>query len=544
MDKHRLQGCMEAGPGAKRRLDRLTAAALLAVFLLCAVFSLADGCYWGDDYAAYISEGMAIADHRLASQAELNSLMHPSPLPDEAVGKPLVYVWGYPLALALVYRLAGFERVSFSSVFFYKLPSVVAFALISAVLFLFLRRRFGYLLSLFLTVAFCSFSHFFSFLNTLYSDLYFLLFALLSLYVTELFLHERDRPRHDALGVVLGVVLWYMYEIRLNGIAVLLSCAFAHLLCIIKEKKHKPWPALLHELLPYIVFLVLKTSSEALLAAPTSNASDLRDCSLGMFLANLAGYCGLIRSFFAQLCSTLLVSPLYSVLRRFAEIEYSDLRFLSSALVWMSLALTVLGMLASGIRKNLHLTLLVIAYLAAASMLPYVQGMRYLYPLLPVFLLFFGYGIRFLSERIGPAKKTVWKKAPAVVVILLCALCFYQIAAADIRIRKEGLPESEIESVEDVYKQNAYSPAAVEAYRYIRANTPADCTIAFFAPRALYLNTERFSIKPDVNGHSIDEADYYLDYLNNGGYRLSPEPGEDFESIFSNDAFVLYKRIT
>lgn len=525
------------------RLDKITVIALIAVFFLCAFFSLTDGCYWGDDYAAYISEGIAIAEGKLDAQSELNTRMHPSPLPAEAVGKPLVYVWGYPLSLSLVYSLVGFDRVGFTSVFFYKLPSVLAFALLSAVLFLFLRRRFSYLLSLLLTVAFCSCHEFYAFFNTLYSDLYFLFFSLLALSMTELYLAETAHPKREILALLLGAVLWYTVEIRLNGTAILLSCILAHLIYFIKEKKLVRWESLLPELLPYIVFLVLKTLSEALLAPPTANTSDFLGFSFPVFLANLRTYLALLQSFFIQLWNNLLISPLYSVLRRFAGIAYSDLSFLSQALALMSLALSVLGMAADGIKKNLHLTLLALIYILAASMLPYTQGMRYIYPILPVLLLFFGYGLQFLSEKLSFQKSKAAGKLSRILACCLCLLCLYELAANNAG-EKYAIPEKgEIVNVEDIYMQNAYSPAAVEVYNYIRANTPEDCTVAFFAPRALYLNTERLSVKPDVNGHSIDEADFYLDYLLTGEYNITPPLGDDFEILFTNDEFILYQRI-
>jgi hypothetical protein len=57
----------------------------------------------------------------------------------------------------------------------------------------------------------------------------------------------------------------------------------------------------------------------------------------------------------------------------------------------------------------------------------------------------------------------------------------------------------------------------------------------------LHLNTERFSFKPGVNGHSIEEADYCLEYLKTGGYHITPPIGDEFKKVFSNDEFVLYR---
>jgi hypothetical protein len=522
------------------RLDKATVIILAAVFFVCALCSITDGCYWGDDYAAYISEGIAIAEGNLDRQAMLNTEMHPSPLPDEAVGKPLVYVWGYPLILALVYRIVGFDRVTYASIFFYKLPTVIAFALIAAALFLFLRKRFGYFFSLLLTAAFCACSEFYNFINTLYSDVYFMFFSLLALYLVELYTENKDCPYRLKMGIILGVILWYTYEIRLNGLSILLACLGAHIIYLIKNRAQFNRESLLREAVPYIIFFIFKSLSELIIALPTSNISDFQDTSLVLFIGNLRVYLNLILDFFRQIWGSILINPLYSVLRRMCQINYSDLAVLSSICAWASVVLVIIGLVRCGIRNNLHLSLLAVLYIIIASTLPYTQGMRYIYPILPVILLFFGYGAKCVIRL--PDNETMGRIKSAAVPVM-CLLCLYQVASSDIKLQANGRNDTEIVNVEDIYMQNAYSDCAVEAYNYIRANTPEDCTIAFFAPRGLYLNTERFSIKPDVNGHSINEADYYLDYLKTGGYCISPTLGDEFESVFSNDEFVFYKRI-
>ena len=521
------------------KLDKATVIILAVVFFVCALCSITDGCYWGDDYAAYISEGIAIADGNLDKQAMLNTEMHPSPLPDEAVGKPLVYVWGYPLILALVYRIVGFDRVTYASIFFYKLPTVIAFALIAAVLFLFLRKRFGYFFSLLLTAAFCACSEFYNFINTLYSDVYFMFFSLLALYLVELYT-EKDYSHRLKIGVILGIILWYTYEIRLNGLSILFACLGAHIIYLIKNRTQFNRENLLREAVPYILFFIFKSLSELIIASPTSNISDFRDTSLTLFIGNLGVYLNLILDFFRQIWGSILINPLYSVLRRLCRISYSDLAVLCSICAWASVVLVIIGLVRRGIRNNLHLSLLAVLYILIASTLPYTQGMRYIYPILPVILLFFGYGAKCVIKL--PDNKTMGRIKFAAVTVM-CLLCLYQVASSDIKLQTSGRADTEIVNVEDIYMQNAYSDCAVEAYNYIRANTPEDCTIAFFVPRGLYLNTERFSINPDVNGHSIDEADYYLDYLKTGEYNISPALGDEFESVFSNDEFVFYKRI-
>ena len=183
---------MAAGKIQKSTKNSALRESAAVVFLVLLIFTLAvlsiDGsCYWGDDFAAYISQGIAMSEGRLDEQAALNLVMHPSPLPAEALeGGELTYVWAYPLILSGIYRLVGFDRVNFGTVFFYKLPSVISLALLAGVLFYFYRRRFGFRLSFLLALLFCCCTEMFDFLNTIYSDLVFLLPAMLSLLLCEI----------------------------------------------------------------------------------------------------------------------------------------------------------------------------------------------------------------------------------------------------------------------------------------------------------------------------------------------------------------------
>ena len=120
---------------------RMAALVALIILVLGACTLTPGTTTWGDDHAAYINEGIAIAEGRFEEQIERNYAYHPSELPEEAKGGSLVYVWGYPLMLAGVYKIVGFDRVEYSSVIWYKLISLLSLALTGGVLTLFFRKR-------------------------------------------------------------------------------------------------------------------------------------------------------------------------------------------------------------------------------------------------------------------------------------------------------------------------------------------------------------------------------------------------------------------
>ena len=68
--------------------------------------------------------------------------------------------------------------------------------------------------------------------------------------------------------------------------------------------------------------------------------------------------------------------------------------------------------------------------------------------------------------------------------------------------------------------------------------------IAYYKPRALYLNTNRVSFQPTVNGHDVYDAQYLL---------MTNEPGdisqmeidaalaERLEAVYENGTYTLYR---
>ena len=56
-----------------RKPDLILFTVIFIAILTLSVFSLDNDCPWGDDYAAYISEGISIADGYFGEQVKLNT---------------------------------------------------------------------------------------------------------------------------------------------------------------------------------------------------------------------------------------------------------------------------------------------------------------------------------------------------------------------------------------------------------------------------------------------------------------------------------------
>lgn len=503
--------------------DWIIAAFATLLVLVLGAFSLKSGLsLWGDDNAAYISEGIAIVDGNFKEQADLNFYMHPSNLPEEAFeSSSIVYVWGYPLVLSLIYKVFGF---SYDNIILYKLPGLLSLALTAGVVFMLFRRRFSELLSFVVSLMFCLSSYLFEFVNSIYSDLFFLFVSVLSFFLMDLFFEKTSSGKKNYLiGIFYGVTLWLTYETRLSGLSVLTAAFLSHAILFITQIKDKK-KLFLASIYPYLLALVLVFVSERFIFAPaTSNLSDIS--AKADIWENAKFYFSLFRSYFDSIVV-------------FGYILY---------------ALFLVGLITSGFKKNnIIFTVFIIGTMVVNINLPYVQGLRYVFNILPFVFMYCAYGIKFIADLI----RKLWKKVkpkdskselydfisrfmPKFLYILAAFVVILSLVYP-IDLIVENMKNRGYRSPDDVY-----SSEAVEVYEYIKTNTPEDSVIAFEKPRALYLNTGHKSFRNGFNEHDLFDADYYLscrtDKVEFAEHEDVTARIEGCEVVFSNEVFSLYR---
>lgn len=524
--------------------DGLTALALAAILLVLCAMTLTAGHVYGDDFAAYLNQGIAISEGTLDELIRLQPDMHTSPAPFlSAEDETLTYVWGYPLVLAAIHRLVGFDAWTYATLIYYKLPVALCYAAVGAVLFLFYRRRFSWGVSLFLSLAFSLNGSFFSDADTISPDIPFLLFFLLSLLLIEIALDEHRFGRRMLWYGLLGVCMWYTYVLRLNGFTVLLIVGAAHAVRLFPQRKSLTLRSL-WELLPYAVCFALLGLSYLFLPVPTSNLSDVGAVDFVTLLDNFHYY-------FDLLCEWL--NGLFA--RDTSSFFYAN--FVGSAM----LLLFGIGAIKAPFKQNFHLLLLVVSTLLTLAALPYRQGIRYTYSILPFLLMYAAYGAAFVARRLDSHMDHWLQKRSAQCIrwlgaVIAIVLVFQTGTYAVDRFQHRGdaLPE----------KNQYYSTYAIDIYHYIQQNTPDDCVIAYYKPRSLYLNTGRLSFKPQVPDELVYNADRVLPYQNHrneltdADYLLITDPSYSgavdlqilsdlikdsatLESVYQNPRYELYR---
>ncbi len=471
---------------------------------------------WGDDSAAYISEGISIAKGTFDQQQVINFYYHPSPFPQDFTDYRLVYVWGYPLLQALVYKLVGFD---FDSIIWYKMPALLGLALTGGCLVLFFRRRFSLITAVLLSVLFCMSGDLLDAPNKMYADLPFLFFSVLTLLLMEVVTERIEKNKSViVVSVVTGIAMWMTYETRLNGIAICLAALLGSV--IDSHNKKIPLKQLYKVLFPYAVMGIMVLISEHLWLAPaTKNLSDIFEKSYYIVLKH---YLILLYAYF---------SSLFGI----------RMQFLGFVLLGVSL----LGVFVGGIKKNLHLIILAFGTFFVVINLPYVQGLRYLYHTVLFLVMFMAYGAKYINENLIAFFTKALKhdenidekqKRIFIARMVLCLLLIITCVSPVIRsvdAQKHRAEKS---------KMDVYSDEAIEIYNYIQEQIPLNEVIAFAKPRALYLNSGHISIKPGVNGHQLEDANYYLYTKFEFPDFIQPDlDNTKMEAVVDNDVFTLYK---
>lgn len=507
-----------------QRRDWLIAVVISLFILLIAGTQLTKGTSHIDagDYAAYILTGKSIVDATYEEQIAKNYIMHPSTLPEEAVEGKLVYVWGYPLFLALVYHLVGLDLVNYSTIIFYKLPSLFAFALAAGILYLFYRRFFTDSISVFLALAFAASGNLMRLINWMYSDIVFLCLSCFTLWVAECFFDSfsvpESRRKVALLGIGLGVLFWLTYETRLNGNTLIMISAAAHVIRLFQRRPRLTYrlsQTIVH-ISPYLTFFLLKIISEAILLSATPNTSDIGDLTFEAILSNIDYYFDLTTGYMDGISG------------------------ISNISLWPVLSIMlIIGLVKEGFTwKNIHLTFLLIGTYLVLILLPYEQGLRYLANILPILLLYISLGGIYIFQWIVQTLSVSKKQLKTVLLIfsILCLLCMY------IPIINTGILN--IHNDRQVGETDVYSADAIDLYRYVQEHTSVDDVIAYNKPRILSLNTGRLCIRPNRNGHIVEDADYYVyNSLLTRSMALHLEEGANMELCYENCYYSLYRII-
>lgn len=445
-----------------------------------------NGHNWGGDFSMYIAQAKSIIEGSLDELYELNKY---SMTNSQYIIGPYLYPNGFPLLLSPIYLFFGIDFITM------KLFCSLFFILSLPFIYFLLKSYFNNsIYSLFIIVMIAFHQYFLSFSDNILSDFPFLFFSVLTIFLfkkSNNFLHQ----------VFLGILIYFTYSIREIGIVLIPSLIVyqvQEIFCAkVINRKQKSF-----YIIPHIIFILLFIPSFVFFPKTGGGNYDLiLNQSLGLMHDNIIYYGHLISAY-------LLGNTVSS-------------KIMDIPLLWIfPLFIVFVGLIIE--KKNLHIVIYTTFIMVIYVLWPAVQGIRFLFPVIPFILFFFVNGINFFTDKFNI------KFLNIIILILFSVNIIY-----------EGLKSTLYWSHLDT--NTAYTPEMKEIYSFISNTVPENEIIVFFKPRVLRLFTERNSISlKDYNG-SKDNFILLKKGIHVSIYETTFET-DNYETIFETDSYILYKK--
>lgn len=482
----------------RRNATALILAGILLVAAVLASLSWKVGHDWGDDFAAYIGQGRSLVAGNPAAYVEMNSTATRYSAP---VLSLYTYPWGFPLLLAPVVAVFGTNLLAM------RWLCLAIFLASLLPLYALLRRRLDRTLSLSLVAALAWNPVLLGATNSILSDLPLLLFSTFSILMIDDYAHglaQRPTLVRCVHGVTLGAAIAAATLMRINGALLLPALAIQQLVATRAARQGwrlPGWRDLLVMAIPYAVFALLFGATTLVL--PVNG-----------FRVQLVDWRGLVSNlqYYVLLCTD-LYRPLFPALLYGATLPF----------------------LALGIAARWRQDCVMIAFsamtLALYVILPGLQGMRYLFPIVPYYLYLVVAGLA--AVRV---ERAFWARLqrhagwlPRLAIVGLAA--YFLLASAGYGYRNVSLGRA---------VEGPYSPDGAAMLAYVREHTAPDDVVAFGKPRAMLLYGGRRSFatdEPDMLSH----ADYAVVFRQSCQcWQSEPLPGTA-DVVYENAGFLVYR---
>lgn len=473
---------------------------LLWIILVSSVIgagSLRRGHEWGDDWAWYVLQAKSIAEGTTDEFIEISDFTN---YQSTSHLGPLAYPWGYPLILSPFYALNGISPLTL------KIPGLIFYGGFLFVLYLFSRSRLTRTESLLLVSLFAFNPLLLLFLDQILSDIPFLFFSTLTLYLVT-----REGKHNWLHYAFIGATVFFTTFLRATGL-LLLACFLA--VEFFKLLAHrKEWAVVkqivLNSVVVCAVFALLWLANALIFpGGGESYLSQYENLTVDLVRGFIGAYFMVYGWFFGDgagwqyLYYFVLVFALLGAWIRRRE----ELYFILFFAVWMLVHITY----------------------------PYWQGARYIFPLLPIFIYFAFQGMKFGVGKLSEKYQVMGQRI----------LYGFWLAIVGYFLFTSGT--SAYNNVRNGRQINGpFDPVSMEVYDWIERKTPPDSVLIFYKARAMRLMTDHPTIM-------INECDGMLkgDYL-----ILSKKVGENnqvppeeidscnlpLDKAFENRRFIIYE---
>ncbi len=499
------------------KYDYALAFILSLITLILCVGQVNSGHNWGGDFSGYISQAIALANGTTAQYIADNTLMMSKC--DWLYG-PYAYPWGFPMLLAPIYKIFGFNIYAFKSV------GIICYTLFVGIFYIFCVNRLPRIYAIFATLFFALNPYITNFAaNEILSDIPFMLFGFIALItLAKLFGKSKSRNNGICIAIFGGIFMLFASLIRINGFVIFCALLTMHGIILAKRfapnlfkaKFLKPFSIIdspyswqIHSI-PYAIFIIgFAIVSITLSSGGSGHFGALSLINGAMILNNADYYIEIFKDFFinnGRLATFALCMPL----------------------IYFGIKGSLKGTNSVRFSENIFFVIFACGFLALLLLWVGTQGIRFVYLLLPFMTLWGSKGLAELN-----ANKQFFGRFMN--ILLLIILANYTLVARKVNFEVQ------------ITTSGAYTKEAKEIWAFIDENTPKNAVILFHKPRVLYLNAHRISFTSN-NIARFDEADFVLweRDLWNGYEGINIDSSaflERTELIYKNAQFKLYKVI-
>jgi hypothetical protein len=497
--------------------DKIVLISVVLAAALVGYFSLHAGHDWGDDYALYINQAKTIVTGEYENLIRENSFtVHNSSI----LFGPVVYPWGYPLLLSIVYASCGMN------LFAMKMIGVLFFVLTIPVLFYLFKNDLP-LAAVFLVIILFSFNpKMVELLDCLTSNFPQMVFVLLTILLFQRMLAAQP-GQSRSIPLIAGITLYCAYFIRSDSIVLIPTFLTAviyrdrdQLKASLKGYARRNW----HLALPFCSFLFCYFLTSSLLhkshLTMSSYVEDMHGFSPTFLMSNIRSYIALPAAF---------------VPGTFKYVVYG-----------VTVPFFVIGVMRNW-RKHYLYCIFCILTLVLLVIWPYFEGLRLVFTLIPFYLFFFLKGLSGLSFP--------WKGKRSNATGLFRFLCVGAVVCVLYLVNNEQLHDAwdnvrhiRLTDEERPMLDGMFTEKSREMISFISDKTTQNDTIVFFKPRSLTLLTHRKSIMISDPLKLLSKGTYIIIHKKMGDYgQVSPDNpvlknAKYLQVCFENQEFVIFKK--
>jgi len=470
---------------------------LLIVIVLLSIAigsaTLTRGHEWGDDFASYIMQAQSILNGKVDQFVERNTF---TIFESSFQLGPVAYPWGYPLILTPALLLKGVHSLTL------KLPGLFFFAGFLICLYLLTKNRLTRTESLLLVSIFAFNPILVKFLDYILSDIPFLFFIFLGLlWITKL---KPGTWSHVALGIIIFIAFF----IRTTGIILLASfLAYQAIRFYRQQATYKV--ILIDSVLVVFAFGLLWIITS--LFFPNGQGSYFRQLmglTVEIFLSrNIPGYFNLFWQFFGS----------------------------SLSWIYIYYVLIVFFLIGAWARRNADQPIIIFfaLYLIAMLFWPEWQGIRFIFPLLPIFIYFTFQGMTTVINKL-PEKYHLFSRS--------ISYTFWLVILSIFLFNSSTRAYSNLQ--DDRQINGPFDPFSSDVYNFIRSETPPDSVIVFYKPRAMRLFTDRDTFMSTACDR-LPLGDFVVISKKAENSQIPPDEIDEcqlaLENLFENQRFIIYK---